>query len=613
MKSPFTVPQSWTRDTAAPVPSISSPEDDLHISFVVLEFARSAQETATAAWRILDPAFNGQILQEQEAPSKGWDKTYQIIFATPASESRLSMALVRTLKTRAYVNLIRGTNAGVSRRGAQMMEAISSWKPDGLHEIFLNPKAKKWTSEHSGQLRTFMVSAMNSLGIPGTSIAVVQDGEIVYAEGLGIRSLDRPEPVTSRTKFMIGSATKALTSLLMARLIDEGKIEWSTPIVALLDDFALADPDVTARLQMRHTVSASTGMPRQDFEFIFRHSNVTPETRIGEMRTMRPTTGFGETFQYSNLLVAVGGYAAARACFPNESLEEAFDHAMKAKLFGPLGMHDTVIRPDEALRNDAAAPHAGGFDGMAHNIPLAMERFAYSAAPAGAAWSTATDMARYVLLELASGQLADGERLISEKNLLERRQPGIKIDEKNFYGLGLMISNESGLRVVHHGGNTLGFTADMYFLPDSGFGAVVLTNAYAANAFQSALREKIRELIFGADPTADEMVSAAKTAKSDSLARLHTRLDAEATWISDLLGTYRSAELGNAQITHDETGYWAHFSEWSSRLAGEIQPGGDRLLRLTSPPWAGAMRLLVRDRELELDAAQMRYVFRKEP
>jgi CubicO group peptidase (beta-lactamase class C family) len=612
----FSLPQGWRFDNDAAAPTMTCPEGDLHISFVELESEGTVQATAVAAWRKLDPAFDGLVLQEYPAASiGGWDKTYQVVFATPANESRLLLAVMRTLGLRAYVNLVRGTNAAVSRRNAQVAEAIGSWKPEGLKEISLSAEAQRWNAEHSRQFNDFALAAMKSLNVPGASIAIVQDGHIVYEEGLGIRSLDRPELVTAQTRFMIGSVTKPLTTFLMARLIDQKKLSWSTPVVALLKDFALADPEITQRLQMRHTVSASTGMPRQDYEFIFRYSGITPEARIAEMTTMRPTTGFGETFQYSNLLVAAGGYATARACMPEGPLEDAFNKVMSELVFCPLGMNDTFLRQEDALRGDAAAPHATGFDGRAHNIPISMEISVYSVAPAGGIWSTAPDLARYVFMELANGRLPGGEPLISEEVLLERRRPGIKIDDKNSYGLGLIISNESGLRVIHHGGNTLGFSADMYFLPESRFGVVVLTNAYAAVEFLAAIRQKIRELVFGAEARAEKIVETAKMAKADFLTRLQARAktDADSTaWIAELLGTYRSAELGGARILRNDHGYRIDFDEWSSNLAAEIQPGGDRLLRLISPPWAGAMKMLVSDGGLVLDAAQMKYVFKKE-
>ena len=106
-----------------------------------------------------------------------------------------------------------------------------------------------------------------------------------------------------------------------------------------------------------------------------------------------------ETFQYSNLLVAAGGYAATRACIPKESLEDAFNKVMSELVFCPPEMNDTFLRQEDAWRGDAAAPHATGFDGRAHNIPISMEMSVHSVAPAGGVWSTVSDLARYVLMD----------------------------------------------------------------------------------------------------------------------------------------------------------------------------------------------------------------------
>jgi CubicO group peptidase (beta-lactamase class C family) len=101
--------------------------------------------------------------------------------------------------------------------------------------------------------------AIRHIGIPGVAVAVVQDGHTVYAEGFGVRRAGATDPVTPETRFMIGSSTKPLTTLMMARLIDMGHFTWATPVTKVLPSFALADSDVTQRLEMRHTVCACTG------------------------------------------------------------------------------------------------------------------------------------------------------------------------------------------------------------------------------------------------------------------------------------------------------------------------------------------------------------------
>jgi hypothetical protein len=84
--------------------------------------------------------------------------------------------------------------------------------------------------------------------------------------------------------------------------------------------------------------------------------------------------------------------------------------------------------------------------------------------------------------------------------------------------------------------------------------------------------------------------------------------------VNDIVGRYRCTELGFGEITRCEEGFRVQFEEWGSALGCEIQPGGDRLLRLLSPPWRGGLKMLVDSdgKELSLDAGQSKYVFRKQ-
>ncbi|MGC1782703.1 MAG: serine hydrolase domain-containing protein [Acidobacteriaceae bacterium] len=613
----FSLPQGWTLIDSEPAPTILGPEGDIRIAFVELEADGTPSQIALAAWRAMQPDFNLELANEASAPAEdGWEQTTQIVYAAPARESRLAIAIVRTMGSRAYVNLIDGSKAAVSRRGANVVEALRSWRPEGLKETSLNDRgAKQWGPEQSRQLKDFALMAMAELQVPGVSIAVVQNGEVVYAEGLGVRAIGDPAPVTAKTRFMIGSTTKPLTTLMTAKLVDQGKLSWSTSVADLLPGFQLADPQVTQRLEMRHTASASTGMPRQDYEFLFQYSGITPEMRMAQMKTMQPTTGFGETFQYSNFLVAAGGYAAARAFSAKGTLEEAFENAMAALVLTPLGMGDTFLRQPDALAGDAALPHATDYEGKSRPLPLHMEMACYSVAPAGGMWSTAPDLCRYLLLELGNGRMSDGEKIISEDALLERRQKGVKIDNRSSYGLGLFISDDCGLRVIHHGGNTLGFSSDMYFLPEKDLGVAVLTNLYGAIQFLAALRRKILEIVLEADQKAEGLVRSAAAEKTKQIERLHAKVTtdpASVAWIEHLVGTYRCEELGAAEVAKNGEHYWIQFDEWGSTLGSEIEPSGDRVLRLLSPPWGGGLKLLVNgEKELVLDAGQMKYSFRR--
>src|SRR5262245_47465194 len=100
------------------------------------------------------------------------------------------------------------------------------------------------------------------------------------------------------------------------------------------------------------------------------------------------------------------------------------------------------------------------------------------------------------MLELAKGRDEKGKQIVSEANLLKRREPQIKITDKIAYGLGLFVENDHGIPIVHHGGNNLGFTSDMYFMPEHGVGVVMLTNAGDANALRRTVRRRLIEILF---------------------------------------------------------------------------------------------------------------------
>ncbi len=543
----------------------------------------------------------------------GWDKAVQAIYTTLESESRMVLAIARLLGGRAYITLIDGTKAGFSRRMAQVAELNDAWKPAGLKEPSLAGVTPKIFGDHERRaMNRFVDWAMRQIGIPGVAVAVVQDGRTVYAEGFGVTRADGGEGVTPQTRFMIGSSTKPLTTLMMARLVDMGCFTWTTPVTEVLPSFALGDPEVTQKIEMRHTVCACTGMPRRDLDMIFRFRGVRPEDRIAEMKQMRPTTGFGETFQYSNYLVAAGGYAAAHSFAPASTLGDAYERSMQHLVFEPLGMaQSSVVSIHSPLD---AAPHGRTLDGACVPIDPALEQFADSMAPSGSVWSTVLDMARYLSCELRDGRNEHGEQVVSQDNLRARRRSAIKIDGKTSYGLGLMLTEQQGLAQVMHGGNTLGFSADMVFFPEHGIGMVVLSNLRAANLFLSAVGQRLIEILFEAEERAEAMVTSAKNMLDDSLAsiRQRVRTKPEATaWIQNYVGEYISEELGPASISQQGDGFRIAFESWSSDLGTEEQSDKSRHIVLTSAPFQGSIKLqLTNDPNvLLLDGGQTRYRF----
>jgi CubicO group peptidase (beta-lactamase class C family) len=136
---------------------------------------------------------------------------------------------------------------------------------------------------------------------------------------------------------MVGSITKALTTLMLARLVDEKRITWDSSATTLLPSFALGDAGTTAKVHVEHLVCACTGLPRRDSEFTFEFGGLTPREIMEVLATMQPTSAFGELYQYSNLLAAAAGFIGGHVAYPKLELGKAYDRAMRSRVIVPLG------------------------------------------------------------------------------------------------------------------------------------------------------------------------------------------------------------------------------------------------------------------------------------
>src|SRR5829696_2247532 len=337
------------------------------------------------------------------------------------------------------------------------------------------------TGQRRAAFEAYVAEAINRLGVAGASVAVVQGGEVVYAQGFGVRALGGTDAVTPDTLMMIGSVTKSMTSTMAATVADDGWVTWDTPLVEVLPDFAVADPQLTSRLTLADAFCACTGLPRRDLEIIFNFNDLTPDRLIAQVAETPLTAPYGERFQYSNQMYALGGYAAAAAAgAAPDNLDGGYELAMRQRFLNPLGMHRSTFTLAEVLASgDYALPHATNLDGQLQRVsPLVDERFASSVAPAGALWSSAREMARYLQMELADGVAADGTRVVSAANLERTRAPRTAIpappglppllyEGAQAYGMGWLVGAYKGQPLINHSGGTLGFISEVAFLPEA--------------------------------------------------------------------------------------------------------------------------------------------------
>ncbi|MBP6869279.1 beta-lactamase family protein [Candidatus Babeliales bacterium] len=614
----FSIEKGWIATQSDDMMVLQEPGKEL--SFILFENNEdSADNAVLAAWHKIQPDFARTVQHRMvAAATDGWDEVVQFIYTTSTAENKFLMALARRVGTTWYVGLIDGTPGAVGKRSAGVNLIATSFKVQGVEkESFAGKVAHKLDDAKLAELMDFIEQARILCKIPGAAVGIVQDGKLICSQGFGVKQLGTQDLVTPETQFMIGSTTKSLTTLMMAKLVDEGKFNWNTPVTKVLPTFELGDKQTTDKLLMKHTVSANTGMPRHDIEMCFNYDYATPALRMAEMKEMKPTTGFGETFQYNNSMVMAGGYIAGHVAYPDLELGTAYDKAMQSRVFDPLNMTSTTFNFNQLQQ--PAMPHGQTLQGDYIAMPVDSELWTTSIRPAGALWSNVQDMAQYMIMELNKGVNAQGDRIISEQNLLERRKPQIIIADKMSYGLGLMTKDDHGLVWVGHGGNTIGFTAEMEFFPEHNLGFVILTNAKMANMFTAAVERKLIELLFDGKDQAQTMVSIGQEQNRNAITKNleSIELHPQTAWLEKFIGSYTHPVLGMIEIHQNGDAFELDARVWKSKLGQKKEEDGSLKLIMTEGFVAGIHFISNEDEtgkvtQLILDDSQHKYVFERQ-
>ncbi len=358
------------------------------------------------------------------AAREGWDEQKVFQYETSPNERAVVSAFASRAGEAWTVVLVDGTEPTFEKRGAPLNLALQSLRPKGYtRESFAGRKANPLDDGRLSILKEFVASGMKMLDTPGVGLAFIDGGKTVWAGGLGVKEVGKPEAVDADTLFIAASNTKALTTLLLAELVDEGKMHWDQPVTELLPTFKLGDEATTKQVQVQHLICACTGMPRQDLEWLFEYRAETPASALKLLGTMQPTSRFGEVFQYSNLMAAAAGFIGASKAVPQKEWGAAYDEAMRTKVFEPLGMTTTTFDFAKALKGDVAQPHGDDVDGKVVRAPMDLNYSIVPVRPAGGVWTSPRELAKYVEMELAKGMLPNGRRLVSQENFWRGTSP----------------------------------------------------------------------------------------------------------------------------------------------------------------------------------------------
>ncbi len=333
-----------------------------------------------------------------------------------------------------------------------------------------------------------MTEALARADIASASYAVVCNGEVVLRAGVGKTAWDRGAPVTPDTLFGIGSLTKSMTATAMLQLQERGSIELDRPVQDYVEWFGVADPESSRRITLRHLLNQTSGLGNG----AWRVALDDPSLHASLERTVRafakcpPIGAPGTTWAYSN-----AGFAAAG--FVIEAVSGMpYAEFIARNIFAPADMSGSAFDVERAKQIGYARPHQIRF-GRRVEVPIRMDP---SFAPAGLAlYSSANDMASYLIAQMRGTLLDPASTAEAWRGQAE--PPIAGMGER--YGLGWMLSEFHGRKLVFHHGGTEGHSAAMCLIPKEGVGVVVLAGIASTEPTNIAM-DMVR-ILLGEAPT----------------------------------------------------------------------------------------------------------------
>jgi CubicO group peptidase (beta-lactamase class C family) len=442
--------------------------------------------------------------------------------------------------------------------------------------LLVGRNASAQTANPLRGLDDYITSAMKDWKVPGAAVGIVHGDTVVFSRGFGVRTVGKPEKVDDHTLFAIASDTKAFTGILVAMLVDEGKLRWDAPLTTYLPTLRFEDEFLTRDLTLRDALTHRSGLARADLLWTAGWSYDRGEL-LRRLRYLKPTWGLRTRYGYSNLMYLAAGEAAAAVT------GKSWDTLIKERILTPLGMSETntsvTLLPSLP---DVASPH-GEVDGVVKTVSYTNIDNLPSA---GAVNSNVADMTKWLRFQLDSARV-NGRRLVSKRSFTETHMPQtvVRIDSTyrafnpfthlRSYAIGWNVMDYRGVEMLSHAGNLSGMAAMVGLLPEKRVGVVVLTNL-EGNALRESIMYKVFDLYLGASPRDWSRISLIEKASFDSIDAVDRKAaDAKrvpntkpSLSLSRYAGTYADSLYGTA-IVRMENGHLV--LDMASKLTGDME------------------------------------------
>ena len=336
------------------------------------------------------------------------------------------------------------------------------------------PDPEEWVMDESlakylAEFERDFEQGMIAKQIPGAAVAIVKDGRVLFQKGFGVKQKGKPERVDEHTVFRLGSVSKGFASVLTGVFVEEGIVRWDIPVSYYEQDFRLNDPEQTGRVQVRHLLSHTSGLPRHAYTNLV-EDGLSLDRIIPRLEQVPLIVKEGEQLAYQN-----AAYSAIEKVLEAQT-GTGFNSLLNERLFEPLAMHNSSASYDSIMNSgNRALPHVY-YSRARGRVPISISRKYYNAVSAGGINASASDMGKWLLL--LTGHYPD---IISDETLSQIYEPFTTLNNrrfsrhwegvnKSYYGMGWRVLDNHGQKIVYHGGYVNGFRSEIAFAPEDGIG-----------------------------------------------------------------------------------------------------------------------------------------------
>ena len=325
------------------------------------------------------------------------------------------------------------------------------------------------TTDRATALQQKVTELADQLQVPGVAVGILHDGEDSYAFH-GVTSTENPLPVDADTLFQFGSTGKTFTATALLRLVEQGKVDLDAPVQTYIPEFRLKDEEVARTVTVLQLLNHTAGWEGDLMEDMGAGDDALTRY-IERMATIEQVTPPGATVSYNNASLSVAGRIIEKVT------GKPFEAAMKELIFEPLGLDHCYYFPNDIMTRRFAVGHNQAQDGtITIARPWAIPR---GSNPAGGISSNAGDQIAWARFHLGDGRAADGTRILSEEMLQRMQEPTVEMPGSalgDAVGISWMLREIDGVRLVSHGGDTIGQHSAFVMVPERGFAVISLTN-----------------------------------------------------------------------------------------------------------------------------------------